>query len=169
MTTKDERRATMLAEVRARRHGQQAPSAPPGDWAARAACKRQSALFADSKRTADALAICATCPVLSECYEWALHNAVDGVAGGMTSAARTAWRKANKIAEPIVSIDDFLPPEVVAADSGCWLTRNDAVLKAVAEWTTSGESARAIGARLGVSRRAVVRYRNVCRERELIA
>lgn len=169
MTTRDERRATMLAEVRARRHGQQAPSVPPGAWAARAACNGRGTLFADPKRTADALAVCASCPVLNECYEWALRNAVDGVAGGMTSAARTAWRKANKIAEPIVSIDDFLPPEVAAADSGSWLTRNDAVLKAVAEWTRSGDSARAIGARLGVSRRAVVRYRNVCRERALIA
>ena len=169
MTTKDERRATMLAEVRARRCGQRAPSAPPGDWAARASCRGRSALFADRKRTAEALAVCAKCPVLNECHAWALHNAVDGVAGGMTDAARTAWRKANKIAEPIVSIDAFLPPEVVAADSGTWLTRNDAVLKAVAEWTRSGDSARAIGARLGVSRRAVVRYRNVCRERALIA
>jgi hypothetical protein len=47
--------------------------------------------------------------------------------------------------------------------------RCDAVLTAVAEWTENGESARAIGERLGVTSRSVVRYRNVCRERALIA
>ena len=48
-------------------------------------------------------------------------------------------------------------------------TRCDAVLVAVTEWTENGESARAIGERLGVTSRSVVRYRNVCRDRALIA
>lgn len=169
MTTKDERRATMLAEVRARRRGQRAPSVPAGPWATRAACNGRAAVFADQKRAAEALAICATCPVLNECHEWALHNAVDGVAGGMTSGARTAWRKANGTAEPVVSVDDFLPPELVAADRGKWLTRSEPILKAVAEWTNNGDSARTIGGRLGVSTRAVARYRQVCRDRAFIA
>lgn len=169
MTTKDERRAVMLAEVRARRRGQAKPSEPAGMWALRGKCNGQPAVFADPSRIAEALAICATCPVLNECYEWALHNAVDGVAGGMTSDARTAWRKANKVAEPVVSADDFLPAEVVAIDRGTWLTRSDAILTAVARWTDDGESARDIGERLGVTSRSVVRYRNVCRDRALIA
>lgn len=168
MTTKDERRATMLAEVRARRRGQRAPSVPPGTWATRAACNGRAYVFANHKRTADALAICATCPVLNECHEWALHNAVDGVAGGMTSAARTAWRKANGIAQPVVSVDDFLAPELVAADRRQWLTRSEPILKAVAGWTNNGDSARTIGGRLGVSTRAVARYRQVCRDRSSI-
>ena len=169
MSTKEERRAVMLAEVRARRAGQAAPSQPAGPWAIRGACNGQAAVFADAKRTGDALAICATCPVLNECYRWALHNAVDGVAGGMTSGARTAWRKANKVAEPTVSLDEFLPADVVAADRGTWLMRCDAILHAVARWTEDGESARQIGDRLGVTSRSVVRYRNVCRDKALIA
>jgi hypothetical protein len=169
MTSKEERRAVMLAEVRARRAGQAAPSEPAGAWAARGACNGQASLFDDPMRSVEALAICATCPVLDECYRWALHNAVDGVAGGMTSAARTQWRKANKIAEPVVSADAFLPGEVAAADRTTARTRSDVILTAVARWTDAGESARAIGERLGVTSRSVVRYRNVCRERALIA
>lgn len=169
MTTKEERRAVMLAEVRARRRGQAAPSEPAVVWAIRGACNQQAAVFADPKRTREALAICATCPVLKECYEWALRNAVDGVAGGMTPEARTVWRKANKVAEPVVSADDFLPGEVAAADRTTSRMRCDAVLVAVAEWTEDGESARQIGERLGVTSRSVVRYRNVCREQALIA
>jgi hypothetical protein len=169
MTTKEQRRAVMLAEVRARRAGQDAPSIPAGAWAARGACNGQASLFDDPKRTVEALAICATCPVLNKCYRWALYNAVDGVAGGMTSAARTQWRKANKVAEPVVSADEFMPGEVAAADRTTSRIRCDAVLTAVAEWTENGESARTIGERLGVTSRSVVRYRNVCRERALIA
>lgn len=169
MTTKEQRRAVMLAEVHARRAGQVAPSEPAGAWAVRGACNGEPKWFDDPKHTAEALAICARCPVLDECYRWALRNAVDGVAGGMTSAARTQWRKQNKIAEPIVSADAFLPGEVSAADRTTARTRCDAVLMAVAEWTENGESARAIGERLGVTPRSVVRYRNVCRDRALIA
>jgi len=169
MTTKEERRPTMLAEVRARRAGQPKPSVPAGAWAARGACNGQASLFSDPKHTGEALAICAACPVLDECYRWALHNAVDGVAGGMTSAGRTQWRKANKIAEPVVSADEFLPGEVAAADRTTSRIRCDAILVAVAEWTANGETARAIGDRLGVTRRSVSRYRAVCRERALIA
>jgi hypothetical protein len=169
MTTKEERRATMLAEVRARRRGQSAPSEPPGAWAVRGACNGQSSLFDDPTRTAEALAICATCPVLNFCYKWALHNAVEGVAGGMASEARTAWRKANNIPEPVVSIDEFLPTEVVVADHVGWLRWSGTILATVARWTEDGDSARQIGERLGVTSRTVVRYRNVCRDRALIA
>jgi DNA-binding NarL/FixJ family response regulator len=169
MTTKEERRTVMLAEVRARRAGQSAPSEPAGAWAVRGSCNANPALFADSTRAGQALAICATCPVLKECHAWALRNAVDGVAGGMTSDARTEWRKANKIAEPVVSIEEFMPPEVAAADRGSWLRRSDPILAAVARWTADGESARQIGERLGVTSRSVVRYRNVCRDRAILA
>ena len=169
MTTKEERRATMRAEVRARRAGQFAPAVPAGAWVVRGACNGKASVFEDPERRREALAICATCPVLRECSVWALHNAVDGVAGGLTPDERTVWRTANGIAEPVVHVDDFLPPELVARDAGTWLTRSDAVLTAVARWTEEGESARRIGERLGVTRRSVVRYRNVCRDRALIA
>jgi DNA-binding NarL/FixJ family response regulator len=169
MTTKDERRATMRAEVRARRAGQSAPAVPAGTWIARGACNSKVAVFEDEARRREALAICATCPVLRECSVWALHNAVDGVAGGLTPDERTLWRTANGMAEPVVHADDFLPPEVVMVDAGKFLIRSDAILTAVARWTEDGESARQIGDRLGVASRTVVRYRNVCRDRALIA
>jgi DNA-binding NarL/FixJ family response regulator len=169
MTTKEERRATMRAEVRARRAGQSAPAIPAGTWVARGACKGKASVFEDPERRREALAICATCPVLRECSVWALHNAVDGVAGGLTPDERTVWRTANGIAEPVVHADDFLPPDVVALDTGKFLIRSNAILTAVAEWTDAGESARQIGERLGVASRTVVRYRNVCRDRALIA
>jgi DNA-binding NarL/FixJ family response regulator len=159
----------MRAEVRARRAGQSAPAVPAGAWVARGACTGNSAVFDDPMRKRDALAICAKCPVLRECSVWALHNAVDGVAGGLTPDERTIWRTANGIAEPVVHADDFLPPDVVALDAGKFLIRSDAILTAVAEWTDKGDSAREIGQRLGVASRTVVRYRNVCRDRALIA
>lgn len=169
MTTKEERRAVMLAEVRARRAGQSAPAVPAGAWVARGACTGKASVFDDTARRREALAICATCPVLRECSVWALHNAVDGVAGGLTPDERTQWRSANGIAEPVVYADDFLAPEDVARDTGTRLNRSEAILTAVARWTDEGETARQIGERLGVTRRSVVRYRNVCRERALIA
>jgi DNA-binding NarL/FixJ family response regulator len=113
--------------------------------------------------------VCASCPVLRDCYTWALRNAVAGVAGGMTSAARSAWRSANDVREPIASVDDFLPTEVLAGDQGHWLGRSDAILTAVATWTEKGNTAREIGERLGVTRRSVNRYRSKCRARSLIA
>ncbi len=168
MTTKEERRATMLAEVRARRAGQSEPAVPAGVWVTRGACHGKAEVFEDTGRRRDALAICATCPVLRECSVWALYNAVDGVAGGLTPDERTLWRRGKGIAEPVVSADDFLPPDVVARDRG-WLNRSDAILRAVARWTDDGESACQIGERLGVTSKSVVRYRKVCRDRALIA
>jgi DNA-binding NarL/FixJ family response regulator len=169
MTTKDERRATMRAEIRARRAGQSEPAIPAGAWIARGACHGKASVFEDPERRREALAICATCPVLRECSVWALHNAVDGVAGGLTPDERTGWRTAKGIAEPVVHADDFLPPDVVALDAGKFLIRSNAILTSVAEWTEKGESARQIDERLGVASRTVVRYRNVCRDRALIA
>src|SRR4051794_24908019 len=155
MTTKEERRATMRAEVRARRAGQSEPAIPAGAWVTRGACHGKASVFEDPERRREALAICATCPVLRECSVWALHNAVDGVAGGFTPDERTGWRTVNGIAEPMVHADDFLPPDVVAIDAGKFLIRSNAILTSVAEWTEQGESARQIGERLGVASRTV--------------
>lgn len=85
----------------------------------------------------------------------------------MTNAARRTWRAANRIAEPVVAAEDFLPTDVVVADQGRWLARSDTVIEAVAKWTEDGT--RAISDRLGVTRRSVNRYRAVRRARELIA
>jgi DNA-binding NarL/FixJ family response regulator len=170
MTTVEERREALLAEVSGGRKPRLTQrSEPAGGWVRKAACSGRPTLFDDPERTGEALAICAGCPVLRDCYAWALRNAVDGVAGGMSAAARGAWREANNVREPVVSVDDFLPIEVVATDEQHRLPSSEAVLTAVAQWTEKGETARAIGTRLGVTRRSVNRYRSKCRARSLIA
>ncbi|MDQ1710803.1 MAG: hypothetical protein QOE45_253 [Frankiaceae bacterium] len=103
--------------------------------------------------------------MLRQCRSWALRNAVDGVAGGMTPIQRAAWRKENGVAEPMLNAEDFIPAEVVSLDRAWGRGRSDAILRAVKQWTDDGETARQIGYRLGVTRRTVNRLRATCRER----
>ncbi len=110
--------------------------------------------------------MCGRCPVVRQCRAWALRNAVDGVAGGMTADERAAWRKDNGVAEPMLAAEDFIPAEVVSLDRTWGRGRSDAILNAVARWSEDGETARQIGLRLGVTRRTVCRLRARCRERE---
>lgn len=127
------------------------------------------AMFDNPERINDALRLCARCPVLAECRVWALTNAVDGVAGGMTATARASWRENQRMLEPVVSIADFLPLTVAAADQGYGLGRSDVVLRAVAECTANGQTSREIADELGVTRRTVNRLRATCRTRQMIA
>lgn len=122
-------------------------------------------MFGDDERADEAITICGRCPVLRQCRAWALLNAVDGVAGGMTPHERIAWRKANGVAEPTLAAEDFIPAEVVSAGTRWGRGRSDAILRAVAQWTDNGESGRQIATRLGVTRRTVNRLRATCRER----
>lgn len=73
-------------------------------------------MFADKDRTGQALATCGGCAVGRQCRRWALGNAVEGVAGGMTAAERSARRKEAGEPEPTVSVEDFLLAEVVSID-----------------------------------------------------
>lgn len=138
-------------------------------WVGRAACAGRPVMFDNPERTGEALRLCARCPVLAECRVWALQNAVDGVAGGMTANARTAWRANVRMPEPVATIADFLPLAVASADQGYGLGRSDVILRAVAERTTNGQTGREIADELGVTRRTVNRLRARCRERSLIA
>jgi Transcription factor WhiB len=140
---------------------------PYSSWVRRARCVRQSAMFGDEGRAAEAVDICGRCPVLRQCRSWALLNAVDGIAGGMTPDERVAWRKENRVTEPTLTADDFIPAEVVSLDRTWGRGRSDAILRAVKQWTEDGETARQIGYRLGVTRRTVNRLRATCRERAL--
>lgn len=74
-------------------------SAPPAedDWRFRAACTPNDTdlFFAEGPRdyvtlaTADAKAICAACPVLAQCKQWALDTRPEhGVYGGLTTRER---------------------------------------------------------------------------------
>lgn len=138
---------------------------PTGGWVRQAACAGRPAMFDNPERTNDALRLCARCPVLTECRVWALRNAVHGVAGGMTATARSAWRENQRIREPVVTIADFLPLAVAGADQGWGLGRSDAVMRAVAERSAKGQSARDIADELGVTPRTVVRLRASTRSR----
>jgi WhiB family transcriptional regulator, redox-sensing transcriptional regulator len=57
--------------------------ASPKTWRRYASCIGQDRLFFDPNRTREAKAICAACPVSSDCYRDALtHNSYHGVWGG---------------------------------------------------------------------------------------
>lgn len=122
-------------------------------------------MFDNPSRTNEALRLCARCPVLAQCRVWALTNAVDGVAGGMTAGARAAWRERQARPEPIATIAEFLPLTVVCNDQGWGLGRSDVVLRAVAERTAKGRTAQEIADEIGVTRRSVNRLLAAARER----
>jgi hypothetical protein len=138
-------------------------SKPYRSWVRQAACAGKSDVFEQPDRTADALGICGRCPVLGDCRQWALEHAVAGVAGGLTAAAREGWRQARGVPEPIVELDDFLTPDVNLDDFGNRAIRRPSVLRAVAQWTEEGESARQIASRLACSSRRVQRLRTAGR------
>src|SRR3954467_4152143 len=135
------------------------PGDPLSAWVKWAACAGRPAMFDDPERVNEALRLCGRCPVLVECRLWALLNAVDGVAGGMTEGARTAWRENVGFDEPEVTIADFLPLAVAGADQGYGLGRSDVILRAVAERTAKGQTAGDIADELGVTRRTIERLK----------
>lgn len=139
---------------------------PYSSWVRRARCAERPATFEDESRADEALAICGACPVRRQCRAWALANAVEGVAGGMTVAERRAWRIDAGEPEPAVAVEDFLLAEVVSVDRTWGRGRSEAILNAVERWTDDGQTARQIGIRLGVTRRTVNRLRARCRERQ---
>lgn len=72
------------------------------DWRAEAACLGQDTalFFPDSDDRGDAaLAICAACPVRTDCLEWALDSRQDdGVWGGMVARDRVRLRRQRQAA-----------------------------------------------------------------------
>ena len=161
MTALDER--TCAPRLTSGRAGDE----PYASWVRRARCAGQATVFGDESRADEAAAMCGRCPVLRQCRAWALRNAVDGVAGGMTADERTAWRNENGVAEPTLTAEDFVPAELVSAETRWGRGRSDAILRAVEQWTANGESGRQIATRLGVTRRTVSRLRATCRERQV--
>lgn len=153
---------TCAPRITSRRDGDE----PYSSWVQRARCVGRSAIFGDESLADEAVAICGRCPVRRQCRSWALLNAVDGVAGAMTYDERVAWRKENGVNEPTLTAEDFIPAEVVSLDRTWGRGRSDAILRAVAEWTEDGQTARQIGLRLGVTRRTVNRLRAQCRARQ---
>lgn len=152
---------TCAPRITSRRDGDE----PYSSWVRRARCVGRSATFGDAGRADEAATVCGRCPVLRQCRSWALLNAVDGVAGGMTPEERSAWRDQNGVGEPTLTAEDFIPTEVVSLDHKWGRGRSEAILRAVKQWTDDGETARQIGYRLGVTRRTVNRLRATCRER----
>lgn len=65
----------------------------PGLWAARGLCAHlDPATFTEGNPAdiAHAKCICASCPSLTPCLEYALANTVEGVCGALTSQEREA-------------------------------------------------------------------------------
>jgi WhiB family transcriptional regulator, redox-sensing transcriptional regulator len=66
-------------------------------WTARAACRGlDTEIFypATSEEEAEALAVCATCPVRAQCLEYALRNReANGIWGGTTPEGRRRLRR----------------------------------------------------------------------------
>jgi hypothetical protein len=109
MTTVDER--VCAPRITSGRGGEE----PYSSWVRRAKCAGRTAVFEDEQRMDEALALCDLCPVRRQCRRWALVNAVDGIAGGMTPTDRAAWRREAGEPEPVVTVEDFLLAEVVSA------------------------------------------------------
>lgn len=161
---------TTLSEQACRTSGasERSRDEPYSSWVRRARCAGRVGTFDDTSRSDEAMALCGVCPVRRDCRRWALANAVDGVAGGMTPEERAGWRAQNGVAEPMLTLEDFLPVEVVSADRTWGRGRSDAILRAVAEWTENGDTGRVIAWRLGVTRRTVNRLRARCRNRAVV-
>lgn len=134
-------------------------------WLDRAGCGNLTHVFDDERRAAEAVTACRRCPVMQECRSWAVANAVHGVAGAMTAEQRRRWRAARGLREPVLSADEFMPPEIASADRQRPRTKSPAVLDAVRRWTELGLSGREIAERLDVTRRTVVRLRGRCLDR----
>jgi DNA-binding NarL/FixJ family response regulator len=132
-------------------------SARVGAWAKQADCIGRPEAFDDLRRTGEALRKCATCPVLRDCREWALRNAVYGVAGGMTPSARAQWRRAHRVPEPVITLADFLPLDIAVADQGRGLGRSDVIMRAITQRAAEGQTAREIADELGVTTRTIER------------
>jgi hypothetical protein len=96
--------------------GKEADVQPPGPWVAKAACRGRHDLMCYNAtnvlsdpparfktETEQAVAICLTCPVITECRSWALTTpdpAFDHVAGGLTPWERRKIRKQHLKALP---------------------------------------------------------------------
>jgi hypothetical protein len=134
-------------------------------WFEQAACAGRSNLIdVEGDRVAEqrALAMCARCPVLSDCTHYALRRDVSGVCGGLTRSERLDWQCEHKISLDAAS--DFLPGEVGAIDdlamSGC-LGRGHGTAAHRARFVVllanRGYTASAIGDLMGLSVRSVNR------------
>ena len=79
------------------------------NWLKRAACLGSSTeTFYSEDRPFDAIRICQTCPVKSECFEYAIKHEDFGVWGGTTEEERRKYRKRYKIS--LESLDDKRAP-----------------------------------------------------------
>jgi len=71
----------------------------PGTWASDGTCREVDPelffpIHANDYTHAKAKAVCAKCPVVAPCLEWALDNESHGVWGGTSPAEREAFGKA---------------------------------------------------------------------------
>lgn len=120
-------------------------------WLHRAACRPGTGVDAElffpvgttgaiyDAQVAEAKAICAACPVRTECLSYAMGALVAGIAGGLTADERRALGPAQ-------------------ADLGLSPTSRSEITTAAAEMLAQGDSPRQVAAAVGVSVRTAERW-----------
>ena len=141
-----------------------------GDWRVRAACRTEDPeLFfpvgdgpATVAQVAQAKAVCARCPVVAQCLEFALVAIPEGVAGGLSGQERRELRAHRsgvpELAESVpAGVDEVVVASLV---TGVPVLRASVVevAQAVLELHLAGRSAWWIARRLGVDHRIVRRW-----------
>jgi hypothetical protein len=75
------------------------------DWVKEAFCVGTKVDFFSTKKTKEMAKICSNCPVLEQCYEYAVHNERFGFWGGHTSEEIQKERRSRGLPEPT---NDFI-------------------------------------------------------------
>jgi WhiB family redox-sensing transcriptional regulator len=70
------------------------------EWRERAVCKSSNLDFFDAGNLRQKRELCEICPVINECFEYALYNEFYGFWGGESEWGRQQIRKARKIPTP---------------------------------------------------------------------
>ena len=126
---------------------------PARDWRSRAACRDADpetffpvaeAGPAYERQVAEAKAVCAGCPVRSECLDEALARIPEGVAAGLTPAERRRLTR-GRTARRVVSAELARGRAEVAAAGSVLIA--------------AGRSTQAVAEECGVSERTVYRWR----------
>jgi WhiB family redox-sensing transcriptional regulator len=136
-------------------------------WSASAACRDvDPELFfpdddtpPDAPQVAEARAVCAWCPVLAQCREWAIvHKVADGIWGGLDAAARQVeWRRRDKTRRE--RGDTMRGPAIEAGAVVRDLSEVPERMATVVRLTWAGRTGSEVAEVTGLTKRTVVRWR----------
>jgi hypothetical protein len=129
-------------------------------WSSRAACRDvdPEAFFptaqngaARDREVQRAKAVCAACPVLAQCREWAVETLAYGIAGGLDEDERAELRRGS--GRPKVAPQVELP-----VGAGRWTRQRSEVIAAGRRALAAGHPRTRVARDFGVSRRTVDRW-----------